>query len=485
MKITDQILHDILKKVNASELKMAKFRIIYHVFKNAINEQIIPQRIVLPSTRQLAKQLSSSRSTVIKAYELLLSNGYIEAKPGSGYRVKTTNKSVPSVPTEQNTYVELSYYGKSFLNSQQLLNQNEHKGSLFKPGVPPLDIFPINTWKRISNQYWQTLKTSDLANNTDLGTYDFKRQLCNYLALNKKIICHPDQTFVTGGSLQSVFLIGKMLINPGNDVAIENPTFPNIKATFNALGAKTTPLTHPLHKQANTLPDNCKLIHLSSSTNYPEGSQFSAKEKMRLLDKANKLGSYVIENDYELHQNNNTPSYYQLDTQDRTFYLGTFNRVLHPSIRISFMVVPQALTSSMHALIMHSHRFVSPAIQLILNSFIEQGHMGKHIQHLISQSSLRFATFINSFNQHLSPFLTLLHANDKNLFISAEFRDKVDDVQVCKVLAEYEIVLHPLSKCYLTGPKRYGLIIGYASVSNALIPKTVQRIAATLKYIGI
>jgi GntR family transcriptional regulator / MocR family aminotransferase len=103
--------------------------------------------------------------------------------------------------------------------------------------LPPLDVFPVNQWKTLNNLFWRHVKNDELGYMGSSGADQLRETLAGYLNFTRKIKCSPEQIFIVSGSLQSIYIIGNILLNPGDCMAHENPTFPNVISIFKALRA--------------------------------------------------------------------------------------------------------------------------------------------------------------------------------------------------------------------------------------------------------
>ena len=147
--------------INLKEGKKTQslYLLIYNVIQNAIINDDIPHGSLLPSSRKLSESLNVSRSTIIKSYELLRLEGYIDSKGGSGHQVKEIGKKEifdELKSQNDNKYANLSILGHSFMKNITLINSTDDKSIAFRPGLPPLDIFPVNQWKNLSNYLTNT-----------------------------------------------------------------------------------------------------------------------------------------------------------------------------------------------------------------------------------------------------------------------------------------------------------------------------------------
>lgn len=472
--------------LNSKSNSQGLYQKIFNLFKDAILNNDIPLGSILPSTRAMASELKVSRSTVVKVYELLMFEGYIESFVGSGYKVKgiiADTVSPKSIIIDKCSYPDLSETGKSFLKTVTLMNSTDEVSIAFRPGLPPLDIFPVNQWKNLTNNYWRYVKSSALSYSATTGTEQLKKSLANYLNLSRKIKCDPQQIIIVAGSLQSLYIVGNVVVNPDDTVIMENPTFPNVHSIFKGLRAKIQPASVDMHgiKVSELAGNDCmntKIIHTVPSCHYPTGVRMSLERRLELLKWANEHKSIIIENDYE-HEVNNykdfIPSLFSLDTEQRTVFLGTFNRLLHPSIRVGYMVVPYFLLDAVEALLKHSHRFVPSSIQVVLSQFIEKYYLYNHIKNVIEIAEERKKIFFDTFENCFGDSLTLSNCSTHSLHTLVELPAHIKDSELSALFAKNNIITHAYSKCFVDHNTKQGLIMGFTPVKTPIIKQKISQ----------
>lgn len=477
--------------IEAGTSSGAKYRCLYNVIKRLILNEKLYRGSELPSTRKLSNHLNISRVTVIKGYELLLIEKLISVKKSSKYFV--LHSKIPKTQPEINDissdkYPPISDYGKSFVNSMPILKNYFDNTVTFKPGIPPLDIFPITQWKNLLNSYWREIKASELSYSTTTGLDVFKESICNYLKVGRNINCAPEQLIIVSGSLQSLFLIGNVILNKNDEVLVENPTFPNVQAVFKGTSSKITPIelddqgisVQEIEKLKKSKP---KIIHVTPSNHYPLGIKMSIQRRKDLLTCASKNNALIIENDYEHELANNkkrTPTIYELDNEDRTIYLGTFNRILHPSIRLGFMVVPNYLVKPLQAIQRHAHSFVRPTTQIVMNKFIQQNMLYRHLHNLIDTAKERKRLFLDQV-ENIHPLISVNENGFENLHLILSIPNDQNDLKLCTYLLNNGIVSHPLSKCYIGQPQAQGLIMGYSAARPQIMIKQITKLKKILQ----
>ncbi len=476
----------------AGGTKTAKYRRIYSTIKEKILSGELPDECELPPTRALSDSLGVSRSTIVKVYDLLKLEGLLDSVVGSGHRVVSpgnadyfaTDNRAPGT-----NYVSVSEAACAFRQNLGLINATDDPGIAFRPGIPPLDLFPITRWKKLSDEYWKFVRASELSYYAGAGVEVLRKTISNYLNLRRNVKCDYRQVFILSGSLQSLYLIGNLMLNPGDQVFLENPTFPNAHSVFKGLRADVTGvgvdgsgmMTEEIRRK---ITPQAKLIHLTPSQHYPTGTPMSDERKAEILELADEKGLYIIENDYENEINyprRDGKPIFGLDRADRTFYLGTFNRILHPSIRVGFVIVPMHLVKEFHAMVMHSHRFVSPTVQVVLRGFIEKNYLHEHLETVAREASERHALFSEFIEAELSDYLTPLPCNRPSLHITTLLKSDVRDTKVTSALAEKGIIAHALSKCYIEAPVKDGLIFGYSGVHPIHMRPILKRLTGILR----
>lgn len=465
---------------------------LYTKLADAIATSIIEKKLLkgdkLPPTRLLAEDLDLSRSTVIKAYEILSIKLYISSIQGSGFFVNDiAGKKLKSFILENlppASYPQVSKRAKRFSAQVNLMNRGVHESIAFRPGLPPLDIFPVRQWQNLTNNYWRKITVSDMSYLSPLGLDSLRRNIAHYVKMYRNINCDYEQIVMVTGSMHSLALIGDLMVNENDQVILENPTYPNAIAIFKSLGAKIVSLSIDTEgmdiasiKKTKTLKP--KIIFTTPSNQYPTGVKMSLKRRIDLLDWAQKYNSLIIEDDYDHEFSNWTnpvPAIYSLDKNQKVIYLGTFNKLMHPAIRLGYMIVPKYLLNDIKALVEQSLRFVSPETQKVMSDFIEKDYLSQHIRKVVQISNERRQIFIDSFNKYFNVHLRLDKTNS-GLHLVARLEDSVDDIALSKFLETKGIITFPYSKYFIKKYKHKGLVMGFSSVSSSLIKSKLQRMS--------
>lgn len=461
------------------------YRRLYLSLKELILNKSIPNGIQLPPTRILSKDLHISRSTVLKAFDLLSFDRFIVAKKGAGYFVSHVDfgQRVEIANGVTNfKYPKISRRAKQFQKYSYLSTDNFSKTNVaFRPGLPPLDLFPIKKWKNLANTYWREATPTNLSYAPSQGLESLRLNIANYLRVYRNIACDHNQIIITSGSLHSLYLIGNSIINKNDKVIMENPTFPRAYNLFKSLKANVVPCDLDSEGlQIDSLKQgSVKLIYTTPSNQYPIGIKMSKERRLEVLNWVSKNHSVVIEDDYD-HEFSNwekpLPSLYSLDNEDRVIYLGSFNKLLHPSLRIGYMIAPKYLIEPIKSIYEQSSRFVSVSSQAILSNFIIKDYLNKHIRSVIERSVQRRFLFKEYTKDSL-----IINGHYDGLHMIGKIKKSINDQKAYELLLKKNVVVYPLSNYYISKNKVQGLVMGFSSVNSKVMREKTDIINETLK----
>lgn len=464
---------------------------LYKSLKAAILNRSLPPESKLPPSRILASDLGISRSTVLKAYEILALEDFITPIRGSGYFIQSPKEKKLKISLEpqgkKGALPEVSNRAKSFLDHGSSEVQKKLKSLAFKPGMPPVDIFPTQIWSNLIGDYWKTVQPSQLSYSQPNGDLSLRKNLAYYLKIHRNIDCSPDQIFITSGTVHSLYLTTNILINPQDKVLLEDPTFTKASQLFRSLDAKLIPtgVDEDGMRIPKKLDEKPKLIYTTPSNQYPTGIKMSFARRIELLKWANKKGSIVIEDDYDQafsNWNNPIASLYSLDKEQRVIYLGNFNKITHPSMRLGYMIVPPYLLEPLSIMQKHSSRFISVATQKGINSFIEKDFLSVHLRNAIQANAERKDIFVEEFQKRFQEYFDL-QTQAQGLHLVARSRLNVPDTVLQKLLAQSDIETGALSSYYIGKKKNNGLLLGHAGCNPLQIRKHLGRMEVVLNDI--
>ena len=461
-------------------------RQIYDGFRGAILRGELRGAQQVPSSRLLAQELGISRIPVISAYEELLSEGYFESRVGAGTFV---SRSLP----ETLTSVESSAAPAQFTPAKS--RSVSRRGAAVTPidpsawitgkgafalGQPAYDQFPVHIWSKLVGRHGRSLRTSSLHYGSMLGRTDLRDSIATYLRSARGVHCEPEQILVVNGSQQAVQIAALALLDPGDRVWMEEPGYWLAQRAFKLAGARIVPV--PVDDEGmdvaagKRLSRTARLAFVTPSHQFPLGSTMSLPRRLQLLDWARTQGSWIIEDDYDSeyrYESRPIPSLQGLDTDARVIYVGTFSKVLFPSLRTGYMVVPTDLLDRFIAVRQTIDVSQPDLNQAILAEFIDEGHFARHLRRMRSLYGERRAILGDGLQKYFGDELEILGAQC-GMHLSVRIRKGMRDVDIAQRAAERNLWVWPLSAAYLGTPTFQGLMLGFGGVATQEIPRGVR-----------
>lgn len=340
----------------------------------------------MPSSRDLAVELGVSRNTVVGAYDQLVSEGYLDSRPRSCLYVNEIG----------------SFAGhKAPLAVPAAKPLPKLAGPLpFRPCQPDVRLFPLALWNRMRTRALRRNgATALLQYQSDvLGLPVLRRALAIYLRESRGVQCTWEQVVITNGSQQALYILARML-DVRKGVFIEDPGYVGARNAFASAGAELTPV--PVDHDGIVLPAGTltpgSVVYTTPSRQFPTGACLPVARRLALIEAAAQANAWIIEDDYDSEFRYNgapVPSLHSLDAAGRTIYIGTMSKVLAPSLRIGYAVLPPSLVDAFAAV-----RFVvddhGPLIdQATLAEFIDSGSFYTHIRRCRKEYAKRLDTFL-------------------------------------------------------------------------------------------
>jgi GntR family transcriptional regulator/MocR family aminotransferase len=446
------------------------YKQIYEGYRNAILDGQLRAGQRLQSTRALAAELRISRLPVVIAYEQLLHEGYIEGKIGAGTYV---NQSIPDELTNvsrQRSQSESIETGEQFTN---LLGP-------FRVSLPALDHFPLKIWSRLVSHHARNFSMENMAYGDPAGHLPLRKTIAEYLRTARAVKCEPNQIMIVSGSQLALQICTRGLLTNSDSVCVEEPGYPGARDALQASGTTLIPL--PVDDEGISIQKlslyrkKVRVVYVTPSHQYPLGTLMSASRRLELLDWAEQNRTWIIEDDYDSeyrYASRPLGSLQGMDNSSRVIYIGTFSKVLFPSIRIGYIVVPNELVKQFLQIRENLDIFSPTLYQLALTDFIEEGHFARHLRKMRSIYHQRQKTLIASLRKYFGNSVTPYNT-DGGLHLCAFLPQKIDDQELAQNAAKRGISIMPLSSCYAGKKSRNGLVLGFASASESQIENATK-----------
>lgn len=424
---------------------------IYQQVIDQIKKGIYQKGDKLISSRKLANELGVSRNTVLNAYEQLLAEGYITSIVGSGYLVNEIEPPIVKEPS--------SKYLQPIPNKKKY----QYKYSFSYSTIDP-NYFPYDNWRKSMNSalelmqdnYEEYLRSEDC----------LKQSLRNYLYHSRGVDCDLQQIIITTGHQHALDIIASIIDD--KQIVLEDPGYEVIKNVFDKYNYDISYLNVVDDGiDVNNLETlNKKLICVTPSHQYPTGSVLPINKRTKLINWANKNNAYIIEDDYDSelrYYTNPIPSLFSMDNSEHTIYTGSFSKILSPTLRFGYLVLPKNLLDKYHNVYKHYNYSVPLIIQRALSHFIEEGFLQKHINKMRT-------TYKSQQNEMLQALKEVFKDNVKiigdmaGLHFLVEINCKYNSEQLVALAKKIDIEIFSPSKMYYdkTNYNNHLIILGYS-----------------------
>ena len=469
-------------------------RQIYAKLRDAILAGQIAPGAQIPSSRELARELRVGRNTVLNAVEQLITEGYLQGEQGSGTYVR---RAFPEETTRaprlaaartplRKTLAPLSPRVRA-LAAITGLQPPTGKPKPFVPCVPAVDAFPFALWGKLVQKHWRRHPSHLLGFEDPAGYLPLRRAIADYLIAARAVRCEPDQVIVVAGAQQALDLVARVLIEPGDAVWIEEPGYQGVRATFAFAGAQLIPVPvddEGLNVQAGvTRAAAARLVYVTPSHQFPLGHTMSLARRLELLAWSKRARAWIVEDDYDSEYryiSRPIPALQGLAKHDQVLYVGTLSKVLYPSLRLGYLVVPSALVEVFTTARTIASGAPSLVDQAVLAEFIADGHLGRHIRRMRGLYHERRAVFLAAAKQKLEGLLAI-HAADAGLHAVGWSVNGMDDQEMARLAATVDIDAIPLSSLYQGSQREYGLVLGFAPFNSDALRKGMRDLAGVLR----
>jgi GntR family transcriptional regulator/MocR family aminotransferase len=319
------------------------------------------------------------------------------------------------------------------------------------------------------------------------GYYPLREAIAAHIGITRGVRCTPDQIIITAGSQGAFDLAARTLLNAGEAVWVENPCYFGVRGTFLSVGARLVPV--PVDEQGLVVEagqkrcsDAC-MVSTTPSHQFPTGVTMSLGRRLALLDWAREAGAWILEDDYDSeYRSSGRPleALQGLDHAGRVLYVGTFSKVLFPTLRLGYLVAPVELVEPL--LIMR--RFMDVHIpmleQMALCDFMNEGYYGRHVRQMLHHYNRLRDLLHRELRAHLGGLLEV-HAPEAGLNLVGWLPPGIDDRRASRRAAQVGIEVMPISTFSLEPLPRGGLLFGYARTNEEAILHGVKALAAALK----
>ena len=318
-----------------------------------------------------------------------------------------------------------------------------------------------------------------------MGYGPLRDAVADYLSTSRGVNCRPDQIAIVSGVQEALDLTARLFLNPGDRVCLENPGYVGAYKVFEAAGAKVSAVgldDEGMKVHAQRLL-GARLVYLTPGHQFPLGITMSLSRRLELLEWARKSGALIFEDDYDSEYRYSGPPIPAMQGFDRhglVIFAGSFSKVLFPSLRLGYLVIPPGLVSLFAATISLTTRHVSLPEQAVLCDFITEGHFGRHLRRMREVYAERLSVLLECAQEKLAGLLEISEI-EAGLETVGWLRAGIDAESATRAAAARDVELFPLSRYTRGRVRREGLQLGFAAVDTREIKRGVQDLAIALE----
>jgi GntR family transcriptional regulator/MocR family aminotransferase len=459
------------------------YRQIYDTWRRDILSGRFRRGERVPSTRELAATLHIARATVSQAYEQLLAEGYLQATHGAGTFVcrELPEEMLPAPSKKKAAYqsaveIKLSQFGSRLTQDFNYGPEVQARVDFSRWG-PDIDHFPMTTWRKL---LLRTLRKSTQ------GLFGYARQpqglealrieICAYVSRVRAVRCTPDQVVVLGGSQQALDFCARVLADPGDEVAFEDPGYLGTKRIFEANGLVLRPA--PLDADGivvSNIARKARLVYVTPSHQFPTGVAMTLTRRLELLAWVKAHRAVIIEDDYDSEYRYSgapLPSLQGLAEAAPVVYCGTFSKVMFPGLRIGYVIVPPQLAAPFRRAKWLTDRNTPAHEQAALADFLKEGHLDRHIRRMRRLYGHRREVLIDALQKHFAGRATVF-GDTAGMSMMVRF----DDPGVAARAARNKVRLPSTAIYYADRHPDHEFMLGFSTLGDRSLREGIKLIA--------
>ncbi|MER7575172.1 PLP-dependent aminotransferase family protein [Streptomyces sp. NPDC126514] len=460
---------------------------IYRQLRTAIHDGLLRPGDPLPPTRELARRLAVARNTVGVAYERLVAEGYADSKVGSGTFVRTTGLPTQGAATATDTAASglrprALWAGLSPWADPEFTGPTTAAHD-FRVGLPDARLFPYDSWRPLIARELRLSGGGAVGYGDPAGHAGLRAALARHIGLSRGVRTGPDDVLITNGTQQALDLIGRVLLEPGDRVAVEEPGYPPARLPFLAQGAEVTGV--PVDSEGllvDAIPPDTRAVYVTPAHQFPLGMPMSLRRRTALLRWARQHGAAVIEDDYDSEfrfGGRPVETLHSLDRDGHVIYVGSFSKVMMPSLRVGFLVAPAPLRTALRTAKYTADWHTSVPVQAALARFVDDGLLARHIRRMQHTYATRHQAVTRALTDHF-PDLTELVPSTAGMHVTAFARGPLAEPGALADRARRArssgVAVHTLAEVAANRATRPGLVVGYGSISAADIETGLHRV---------
>jgi GntR family transcriptional regulator / MocR family aminotransferase len=460
---------------------------IYQQVRSVIVDGRLQPGQALPPSRELADRLAVSRTTVSAAYDRLSAEGYVAGRVGAGTFVAPALPVDPPVPRADAHRPSSGPLRPrpEFAGLQLRADLSAVRPAYdLRPGMPDARLFPYQTWRRLMSDQLRTTAVGAGAYGAPTGLPELRGALARHVGVSRAVRASADDVLVTNGFQQAVDLVARVVVRPGDVVAVEDPGYAPPAMLFRSLGARVAGV--PVDAEGlvvDALPAAARLVLVTPSHQFPLGVRMSEARRGQLLDWARQRNAVLVEDDYDSEfrfAGRPLDTLHAMDRDGRVVYVSSLSKVMLPTLRLGFCVAPPSLRDALEAAKFTTDWHTALPTQAALARFVSDGTLDRHIRRMRGVYAERHRVVGEALDGRLAPWLRPVHS-PAGLHVTALLRSGSvpHERAVVRRARALGVAVPGLSESAVRAP-RAGLVLGLGMTPVERLPAALDRLRNAL-----
>lgn len=459
-------------------------RWLYEELRLAILNGRLRRGAAVPTSRALAADYGISRRIVVEVFDRLRDEGYLQARVGAGTRV---SENLPEDYLAGAAALSPKRQRKASVVS--LAQHAVHGWPIrpFRAFEPAFAEFPMELWTRLTARCMRRTSKVILAGGDPSGLRALREAIAEHLGASRAVTCSADDIIVTSGSQQGLDLLARVLLRPDDAMCVEDPAYIDAVKIFRLTGARIVPAPVDEHGMNPAIGRaKCprpKAVYVTPAHQFPLGVSLRLDRRLELLQWTRREQAVVIEDDYDSEfrfSGKPIPAIKGLAGSEHVFLLGTFSKCLFPSLRLGYIVVPGAWRDAVLRLRRQVERYPPGLPQLVLASFIEEGHFARHLRRMRKLYAGRLGFLRSEAEARLGGLLKIPDI-EAGLNTPAYLLNAMTSKAAAERARARNLEVWPLDRYALARTDIRGLLLGFAALTERQIRAGVTELARALE----
>ena len=459
---------------------------IYRQMRDAIVEGRLRAGDLVPPTRHLARRLGVARMTVTVAYERLVAEGFLTTRVGAGTFV--TEQAACQSPGRRAMEGE-ALEGRAIWQSVALPRAFARPARYdFRTGLPDASMFPDRLWRQLIGHSMRVRGVAAGIYQHPAGVPELREAIARHVAISRGVVARPQDVTITNGTQQALDILARVLLAPGDAIALEEPGYQPPRRLFASLGLCLVPV--PVDSgglSVSALPASAGAVYVTPSHQYPLGMAMPLDRRRALLAWAQRNGAAIIEDDYDSEfrfGGRPLPALQSLDPR-RVIYVGSFSKTLLPTLRLGFIVAPPSLQPAIERAKFVTDWHTATLEQTALARFVVTGGYARHVRRLNAVYRQRHLLMTTILSKDLSRYLALIPSTT-GVHVAAIAHGwtpaEIDAVQAHA--ADRDVAVQVLSSFSDAATPLAGIVLGYGAIAADAIEEGLRRLRGCFRRVA-